>query len=151
MNGWTGIDLTHCRVMAWDEGAEALQAMRVLLVEDNFIIALDLAGLVREAGAEPVGPVASVRDAVAALDGGGIEAAILDINLGEENALSLVGDLQTRHIPFAFATGYSPDDVLPPECADVPVLAKPYSAVEVRAILDLLRQHRATDGQRLTR
>jgi CheY-like chemotaxis protein len=151
MNGWTRIDLTHCRVMAWDEGAEALQAMRVLLVEDNFIIALDLAGLVREAGAEPVGPVASVRDAVAALDGGGIEAAILDINLGEENALSLVGDLQTRHIPFAFATGYSPDDVLPPECADVPVLAKPYSAVEVRAILDLLRQHRATDGQRLTR
>lgn len=116
--------------------------MRVLLVEDNFIIALDLAGLVREAGAEPVGPVASVRDAAAALGAGNIEAAILDINLGEENALALVGDLRARAIPFAFATGYSPDDVLPPECADVPVLAKPYNAVEVKALLELLRRQR---------
>ncbi|MEK0082273.1 response regulator [Benzoatithermus flavus] len=122
--------------------------MRVLLVEDNFIIALDLAGLVREAGAEPVGPVASVRDAIAALGDASIEAVILDINLGEENALALVDDLRQRSIPFAFATGYSPDDVLPPECADVPVLAKPYSAVEVRALLDVLRRHREAGGDR---
>jgi len=117
--------------------------MRVLLVEDNFIIALDLAELVREAGADPVGPVASVRDAVASLDQGGIEAAILDINLGEENALDLARVLATRAIPFAFATGYSPEDVLPPEQADVPVLTKPYSAAEVRAVLGRL-------GERIT-
>ena len=113
--------------------------MRVLLVEDNYIIALDLAELVREAGAEPVGPVATVRDAMAALEGEKIEAAILDINLGEENALELASVLKGRAIPFAFATGYSPDDVLPPEQADAPVLAKPYSAAEVRATLDRLR------------
>jgi CheY-like chemotaxis protein len=113
--------------------------MRVLLVEDNYIIALDLAELVRESGAEPVGPVASVRDALAKVDEGGVEAAILDINLGEENALGLAGVLRERAIPFAFATGYSPDDVLPPEQAGVPVLAKPYSAAEVRATLEQLK------------
>jgi DNA-binding LytR/AlgR family response regulator len=118
--------------------AEALVSMRVLLVEDNFIIALDLAGLVREAGAEPVGPVASVRDGMAAIEAGGIDAAILDINLGEENALALADELDSRAIPFAFATGYSPDDILPPERAEVPVLAKPYSATEVRDILVVL-------------
>jgi CheY-like chemotaxis protein len=118
--------------------------MRVLLVEDNYIIALDLAELVREAGAEPVGPVATVRDALAALEAERVEAAILDINLGEENALGLAPVLRGRAIPFAFATGYSPDDVLPPEQADAPVLAKPYSAAEVRAILDRLRD--ATAG-----
>ncbi len=119
---------------------QALAPLHVLLVEDNFIIALDLAGLVREAGAEPVGPVASVRDALAALERGGVEAAILDINLGEENALALADELEARGIPFAFATGYSPDDVLPPERATAPVLAKPYSAAEVGAVLDQLRE-----------
>ena len=117
--------------------------MRVLLVEDNFIIALDLAELVREAGGEPVGPVATVRDGVAALDQSDIEAAILDINLGEESALGLATVLKERAIPFAFATGYSPDDVIPPEQADAPVLAKPYSAADVRAVLARLREVKA--------
>lgn len=116
--------------------------MRVLLLEDNFIIALDLAGLVRGAGAEPVGPVASVEEALAALDAGGIEAAILDINLGEENAFAVAARLERDGVPFAFATGYSARDVLPPERAGVPVLAKPYSAAEVAATLAALRRRR---------
>lgn len=118
---------------------KAPPTMRVLLVEDNFIIALDLAGLVEEAGVEPLGPVASVEEALAELERGRVEAAILDINLGDEDALAVADELERRAIPFAFATGYSPDDVLPPERAAVPVLAKPYSAVEVRNVLDTLR------------
>ena len=117
--------------------------MRVLLVEDNFIIALDLAELVREAGGEPIGPVATVRDGVAALDQSDIDAAILDINLGEESALGLAAVLKERAIPFAFATGFSPDDVIPPEQADAPVLAKPYSAADVHTVLARLREVRA--------
>lgn len=113
--------------------------MRVLLVEDNFIIALDLAGLVREAGADPIGPVASVGDALREIETGAVEAAILDFNLGEENAMPVAERLQERGIPFAFATGYSPGDVLPPGGPDVPVLAKPYSGAEVRSVLDTLR------------
>jgi CheY-like chemotaxis protein len=120
--------------------------MRVLLVEDNFIIALDLVELVREAGAEPVGPVASVKDGVAALERHPVDAAILDINLGEENALGLLDHLQRRAIPFAFATGYSPDDVIPAEHAAAPVLAKPYSAADVRALLAVLREGRDKAG-----
>ncbi len=113
--------------------------MRVLLVEDNFIIALDLADLVREAGVEPVGPVASVADALAKLAQGGIEAAILDVNLGEEDALAVADELGRNAIPFAFATGYNARDVLPPEHAGVPVLAKPYNGTEVRAVLAVLQ------------
>lgn len=120
--------------------------MRVLLVEDNFIIAWDLAELVRGAGIVPVGPVASVADALAKVAQGGIEAAILDINLGEENALSVADELDRKAIPFAFATGYNPQDVLPPERADVPVLAKPYSSAEVRAVLTALQARRLPDA-----
>ena len=54
-------------------------------------------------------------------------------------ALAVADELERRAIPFAFATGYSPDDVLPPERAAVPVLTKPYSAAEVRSVLDTLR------------
>jgi len=120
--------------------------MRVLLVEDNFIIALDLAGLVREAGAEPVGPVASVRDALGAIAAGGVDAAILDINLGEEDALEVADTLDRQAIPFAFATGYSPQDVLPPAHAAMPVLAKPYNAAEVRQLIETLRARRNGAG-----
>lgn len=116
--------------------------MRVLLVEDNVIIALDLAELVRETGAEPVGPVASVADALAELGRGGVEAAILDINLGEEDTLAVADELERRRIPFAFATGYSPQDILPPARAGTPVLAKPYSGAEVRDVLALLQAQR---------
>ena len=113
--------------------------MRVLLVEDNFIIALDLAGLVREAGADPIGPVASVGEALREIEAGAVEAAILDFNLGEENALAIAERLERQAIPFAFATGYSADDVLPPGRPEVPVLAKPYSAAEVRSVVESLR------------
>lgn len=116
--------------------------MQVLLLEDNFIIALDLAGLVSEAGAEPLGPVGSVADAMRVIAGGKVEAAILDINLGDENAFPVAERLEQQGIPFAFATGYSASDVLPPERTGVPVLAKPYSAGEVRALLDLLSRSR---------
>ena len=112
--------------------------MRVLLLEDNFIIALDLASLVREAGAEPIGPVATVADALSVVAAGSIDAAILDINLGEENAYAVAESLRGRSIPFAFATGYNAADMLPPSCADAPVLPKPYSAREVRAMIELL-------------
>lgn len=121
-------------------GRDVPARMRVLLLEDNFIIALDLAALVRDAGAEPVGPVATVADALSAAAAGGIDAAILDINLGEENAYAVAEHLQRQAIPFAFATGYSVTDMLPPACAGAPVLAKPYSAREVRALLELLAQ-----------
>lgn len=116
--------------------------MRVLLVEDNFIIALDLAELVRDAGVEAVGPVGSVAEALAEIARGGVEAAILDINLGEEDTLAVADELERRRIPFAFATGYNPQDVLPPERAETPVLAKPYSGAEVRATLALLQARR---------
>lgn len=113
--------------------------MRVLLVEDNFIIAMDLAALVQDAGAEPVGPVASVRDALREIETGAVEAAILDFNLGQENALAVAERLEQRAIPFAFATGYSADDVLPERPGGTLVLAKPYSAAEVRSVLASLR------------
>lgn len=119
-------------------------SMRVLLVEDNFIVALDLADLVREAGDEPIGPVASVQDGLAALEQDGVEAAILDINLGGENALPLAHRLKEQGIPYAFATGYSPDDVIPPEQAEAPVLAKPYSGADVRTLLAKLRARQAS-------
>ena len=126
---------------------ESSVPMQVLLLEDNYIIALDLAGLVSEAGAEPLGPVASVEDALRVIEGGGVEAAILDVNLGEEDAFAVAERLERQGIPFAFATGYSPQDVLPPErAAAVPVLSKPYSAGDVRALLELLAKRRLPAG-----
>ena len=126
-------------------GAEPERGFSVLVVPpgaDPDDELTELAELMRTAGVEPVGPVASVGEALAELDRGGIDAEILDINLGEESALGLADELERRAIPYAFATGYSADDVLPPERAKLPLLAKPYSAAEVMAVLDTLRGSR---------
>ena len=86
-----------------------------------------------------VGPASRLDEAMELAREAELDCAVLDVNLGGQPIFPLADLLREKGAPFAFATGYSPDDILPPEHANVPVLAKPYSAAEVRATLDRLR------------
>lgn len=77
---------------------------RVLIVEDDYFLASELAATLTWAGAEVVGPVANVRDGLAALDRAP-DIATLDVQLGDETSLRLADELVRRGIPFVFATG----------------------------------------------
>lgn len=88
----------------------SLKGRRILVVEDEFFQAKDLARALSEAGARLVGPVPSFGDAVKALDGDtGIDAAVLDINLRGRMVYEVADLLAGRGIPFVFATGYDPE------------------------------------------
>ena len=97
----------------------------ILIAEDELFIALDLALAVQDAGGIPVGPAGSVREALALLTSGDVAAAILDINLGHDQAAYPVAEaLAARGIPFLFMTGYGPEN-LDSRFRHYPVLQKP--------------------------
>jgi CheY-like chemotaxis protein len=84
-----------------------LAGRRVLLVEDEYFIADDTARIFAAGGAEVVGPVASVGDALTLLAATPrLDAAVLDINLQGEMAYAVADALSERGVPFVFATGY---------------------------------------------
>lgn len=110
-----------------------LEQRRILVVEDEYFIADDIARALRNAGACVVGPVATVEEAAALLEREAIDAALLDINLRGETILPLVEALAERGIRFAFATGYD-EDALPSRFADIPCVPKPFRADQLTAM-----------------
>ena len=99
----------------------------MLIVEDEYFIADDLARALRDAGAEPVGPVSTVKQAEELVALGGLDAAILDLNLRGEMASDFIRRLATAELPCLIVSGYGedaiPDSVeqhSPPGKADQP-------------------------------
>ena len=84
----------------------SLENRRVLVVEDEYFIADDIANALRKLGAEVVGPVPDRRRALARLASERIDLAVLDINLRGDLIYPLADALRERHVPFVFATGY---------------------------------------------
>ncbi len=107
---------------------------RVLVVEDEAIIAMLVEDMVLEFGSEVVGPVAKLDQALNLARNAELDAAILDINVGGAVTFAVADVLQERSIPFIFATGYEAW-AIPETYADVPLCVKP---VEVGPPFDTL-------------
>jgi two-component sensor histidine kinase/DNA-binding response OmpR family regulator len=97
---------------------------RVLLVEDETLIAMMMEGLLRDLELEVVGPFGTVHDALEAIRHEAIDAAILDVNLGGEMAYPIAQLLQAKKVPFVFMTGYGSETITMP-FANVRVFQKP--------------------------
>ena len=112
----------------------------ILVVEDEYFLADDVARTLRRAGAAVVGPVARVVDAEALIvTGVRIDAAVLDVNLTGEAVYALADRLRGRGVPFVFAPGYDAD-AIPDRYADAPRRQTPFEAAEiVTAVLDMVR------------
>jgi CheY-like chemotaxis protein len=118
-----------------DGASSTLSGRRILVVEDEYMIASDLAQSLTDLGVAVVGPAGSVADAVALVAGDpALDAAVLDVNLGTEKVFPVADALQARGVPFVFATGYD-DRVLPPRYVDTPRFLKP---VDTRVLAQVL-------------
>jgi DNA-binding LytR/AlgR family response regulator len=94
-------------------GAErrgALHGRRILVVEDDYLIAETLRELLEQNGAQVVGPIGSLEEALAFVQGNSssIEAAVLDVNLHGKKSYPIADVLMARDIAIVFATGYGP-------------------------------------------
>jgi DNA-binding response OmpR family regulator len=120
--------------------------MRVLVVEDEPLVAMELMMEIEDGGAIAIGPASSCDQALAMIRDEKPDLALLDGNLNGEK-IDPVADLLAAHeTPFAFVSGYDRDH-LPQGHADRPMLGKPFVTSEVR---DMIR-HLATEAGALVR
>jgi two-component SAPR family response regulator len=115
--------------------SETQQALRILVVEDEYLLAMDLQEQLNDEGLDVVGPVGSVKGALDLLDTEAVDAAVLDISLNGENIIPVVEVLSKKGIPFVFATGYDAFD-LPNAWQNIPRFEKP---VDVSSLVIVLR------------
>ena len=117
-------------------GTPALTGRRILVVEDEYLVALVLVELLEEAGAEVVGPVGWLEEAIALIEDGGeqLDAAILDVNLHGRKSYPIADALIARSVGFVFATGYGAG-ALDGKYQSYPRCEKPFSQEALIAAL----------------
>jgi len=97
---------------------------RVLLVEDEALVAIMIQENLKEFGFMVIGPVSTTTEAVAAARNGDFDAAVLDINLGDGMGYQVADILRSRGVPFVFVTGYDSESI-DSRFSEVPILQKP--------------------------
>lgn len=121
-----------------------LSGKRCFVLDDEFLIALDIQQILERAGAAQVTSVASAAEAIEVLGREPkFDLAVLDVKLGgvERNSLDVAVLLQTQGVPFVFLTGMRADDVHAKTFPNAPVIEKPYDAAALlRAVQHALVQ-----------
>jgi hypothetical protein len=105
---------------------------RILLIEDEFLVAAMLADVIESAGGQVTGRASTVAEGLDLAAQGGFDAAVLDWNLGGESGEQIARVLQANQISFVIATGYGS---VSPEFADIGILSKPYSPAKLVQML----------------
>jgi two-component sensor histidine kinase/CheY-like chemotaxis protein len=113
--------------------ASKVEGMKVIIVEDAILLAMELEAGLEEAGAEVVGSAALLEEAMALVDLP-MDAAVLDCNLNGSSVGPVAEALAARGVPFLFATGYG-ENRGAPEGFDAPIIRKPYDVAQIAAAL----------------
>ena len=114
-----------------------LNGRRILIVEDESLVAMLLETIIEDMGCVPVGPIASVGEALTLLSDPefeGIDAALLDVNVAGHEVFPVAEALATRGTPFVFSTGYGQGG-LPDRWRNQPTIQKPFTESAVQQAL----------------
>jgi CheY-like chemotaxis protein len=115
--------------------AVTLEDRRILVVEDEFLQAMEVCTQLKAAGAVAVGPVGGYTDAMAFIAANNrIDLVVLDISLGEDLTFPIADVLSERDIPFIFTTGYS-QSVFPSRFADAQFCGKPLDFTQLLRLI----------------
>lgn len=112
-----------------------LEGKRILILEDEPLIAMVLEDILDELGCLVVGPASDIAEAETLARDAPVDAAILDVHVGDRTSHSVAELLQARSIPFLVASGFGDADALPGAGG---TLSKPFRPVNVMLALDLL-------------
>lgn len=122
----------------------SLSGMRFLIVEDEFLILLDIQSTLEAAGAKSVVTASRVQDALNAIadsekSGDTFDAALLDLKLDHDNSAPIAERLASIGVPFIFLTGAPTDVELAKQFGSAPIVGKPFdSATLLTALLGTL-------------
>ncbi len=109
--------------------------LRVLVVEDEMMVAFLLDDMLTRFGCTVTGPVARLEKAIEIAEREALDVAILDVNINGREVYPVAEALATRRIPFIFATGYGQAG-LRPAYRDCPTLPKPFRQDDLRVLLE---------------
>lgn len=121
-----------------------LSGLKILVLEDNLVIAMDVELLLQDCGADTVETVSTANAALTKLAHFSPDVAVLDVNLDSGTSLPVAEALLARGIPFIFATGYSDPSMLPEAFAHIDILPKPFEASALeRALAGAVQKSKA--------
>jgi DNA-binding NtrC family response regulator len=110
-----------------------------LVVEDQQLIALEIASMLEQLGHAVVGPFGSLEDAARAVASAQFELAVLDINLEGAFIFPLVDTLRARGVPYVLSSGYDDMSRFPEHVHDAPRIEKPYGSDALAAAMEQAR------------
>ncbi|MGH6671306.1 MAG: response regulator [Xanthobacteraceae bacterium] len=108
------------------DSESALNGARILVVEDDFLISMELDTILADAGAKVVGPCRTIAQAKRLIEANSISGAVLDFRLGADTSLSIAHELRRHDIPFVFFTAQANTRQIQSECPGATVVAKPF-------------------------
>jgi CheY-like chemotaxis protein len=114
-----------------------LSNRRILIVEDESLVAMLLETILEDMGCGTVGPISNVDDALALLDtdeAQSLDGALLDVNVAGQEVFPVAEVLKAKGVPFVFSTGYGQGG-LPDRWRDHPTIQKPFTESSVQFAL----------------
>jgi CheY-like chemotaxis protein len=112
----------------------SIEGARVLLVEDEAIIAMTAEDMLEELGCVTVATAANLQEAMSCAERDDFDVALLDINLNGQQSLPVAARLREAGRPFVFTTGYGAAG-LGADFADAPLVTKPYQIGDLKAAI----------------
>ena len=109
--------------------------LRILIVEDEMLVAMNLEDMLLDLGHEVAGIASRLEPALSLAAEGQFDLALLDVNLAGSQSFPVAAILRDRNIPFLFATGYGIKGIIE-EFRSYPVLQKPFRAVDLEQALE---------------
>lgn len=122
----------------------AVRELRVFVVEDESLVAMQLEDMLFDLGCEVIGPAMRLRRAIETVEAGiAADVAILDVNIGGDKVYPVASLLEERGIPIVFATGYGRGGV-EERWQNCPILQKPYTARQIeQSLIEALEKKQA--------
>lgn len=120
--------------------ASGFEGYRVLIVEDEILVAMLIEDMLRDLGCQIVATTARQSEALSVIAGEALDAAILDVDLAGEPSFPIAEALAAKAIPYVFSTGYAAAD-LPADFRSAPVLRKPFASADLAAVLTSARRN----------
>ena len=109
----------------------ALAGLRLLVVEDDYMIAEDISMQLEDFGCDVAGPVGTIEEALGMLKRGGLDGALLDANLNGESSAPIAVALNDASIPFVVATGYGSRELSDGALDAAPRIIKPFGKLQL--------------------
>jgi PAS domain S-box-containing protein len=122
------------------------EGMRVLVLEDEALIAMQIEDALGAAACTVVGPATRIGEAFDLLYAEEVDAALLDVNVAGERSFAIADILAAKRIPFAFVTGFDAASTLPEHLRFAPVVSKPFETAQLEAVIAQLAARAAQKG-----